>query len=104
MVASKKLGPDFTARYRRKLTMPNSIHRAPRFLIILCAAAALWAIPTTAHAYIDPGAGSLILQVLLGGIAGVLLLLKTYWHRFTGSGGSGKQSEKPPTHKDNPPS
>ncbi|HBK80257.1 MAG TPA: hypothetical protein DDZ83_11425 [Nitrospinae bacterium] len=84
--------------------MPKSTQLASQFLILLCAVAALWAIPTTAHAYIDPGAGSLILQVLLGGIAGVLVLLKTYWRRFTGGGESGNQSEDPPTHKDNSPS
>jgi hypothetical protein len=84
--------------------MPKSTRPASQFLILLCAATALWAIPTTSHAYIDPGAGSLILQVLLGGIAGVLLLLKTYWRRFTGGGGSENQSEDPPTHNDNSPS
>jgi hypothetical protein len=35
-----------------------------------------------AHAYLDPGTGSMILQVLLGGIAGVALAGKFYWRRF----------------------
>ncbi len=93
--------------------MPKAPHRAPRVpssaafgrgLIFLFSVLVLWAIPTAAHAYIDPGAGSLILQVLLGGVAGGLLLLKTYWRRFTGSGGSEGRSEEPPARKDNPPS
>jgi hypothetical protein len=33
-------------------------------------------------AYLDPGAGSMVLQALLGGIAGVLVLLKLYWRRI----------------------
>ena len=37
---------------------------------------------TPAHAYLDPGTGSMILQVLLGGVAGVALVGKLYWHRF----------------------
>jgi hypothetical protein len=37
---------------------------------------------TSAHAYLDPGTGSIILQVLLGGVAGVALAGKLYWHRF----------------------
>jgi hypothetical protein len=37
-----------------------------------------------AHAYVDPGTGSLLLQVLLGGVAGLLLVLKLYWKRLTG--------------------
>ena len=35
-----------------------------------------------AWAYLDPGTGSIILQVLLGGIAGLLLIGKLYWHRL----------------------
>jgi hypothetical protein len=37
---------------------------------------------TPAHAYLDPGTGSMILQVLLGGIAGVAVAGKFYWHRL----------------------
>ena len=36
----------------------------------------------TASAYLDPGTGSIILQVLLGGVAGLLLAGKLYWHRL----------------------
>jgi hypothetical protein len=35
-----------------------------------------------AYAYLDPGTGSMILQVLLGGIAGLALVGKLWWHRF----------------------
>lgn len=35
-----------------------------------------------AYAYLDPGTGSMILQVLLGGFAGVALAGKLYWRRF----------------------
>ncbi len=35
-----------------------------------------------AHAYIDPGTGSMLLQLLLGGVAGALVILKLYWSRF----------------------
>ena len=40
--------------------------------------------PTPAHAYLDPAAGSLILQVILGGVAGLIVLLKLYWQRLRG--------------------
>jgi hypothetical protein len=36
----------------------------------------------TAHAYLDAGTGSMILQLLLGGVAGAALVGKLYWHRF----------------------
>ena len=40
------------------------------------------ALPGRAHAYLDPASGSIILQVVLGGIAGAGLLVKLYWHRL----------------------
>lgn len=33
-------------------------------------------------AYLDPGTGSMMLQVILGGIAAVGVALKLYWHKF----------------------
>jgi Zn-dependent protease with chaperone function len=35
-----------------------------------------------AWAYLDPGTGSMMLQVLLGGIAGALVVGKLYWYRL----------------------
>jgi hypothetical protein len=37
-----------------------------------------------ALAYLDPGSGSMMLQLLLGGIVGVAAILKLYWNSFTG--------------------
>ena len=36
-----------------------------------------------AHAYLDPGTGSILLQMLLGGVAGGIVIIKLYWHRLT---------------------
>jgi len=33
-------------------------------------------------AYLDPGTGSLILQVILGGLAAAAIFLKMFWHRL----------------------
>jgi hypothetical protein len=33
-------------------------------------------------AYLDPGSGSLIIQLLIGGIVGMIFLLKTSWGRI----------------------
>lgn len=35
-----------------------------------------------AHAYLDPGTGSIMLQLLLGGVAGSLVIFKLYWQKF----------------------
>lgn len=37
---------------------------------------------TSAHAYLDAGTGSMLLQLLLGGFAGLALVGKLYWHRL----------------------
>jgi len=34
-------------------------------------------------AYIDPGTGSFILQILIGSLLGSLFVLKIFWHRIT---------------------
>lgn len=36
-----------------------------------------------AEAYLDPGAGSMALQVVLGGVAGLAVIVKLFWHRVT---------------------
>ena len=35
------------------------------------------------EAYLDPGSGSMLLQVLLGGFAGLAVIAKLYWNRVT---------------------
>ena len=42
-----------------------------------------------AFAYIDPGAGSLLLQVLMGGLAGAAVVAKVYWKNLMARLGRG---------------
>jgi len=37
---------------------------------------------SSAYAYLDPGTGSMLLQLLLGGLAGLAVILKLFWHRI----------------------
>jgi len=47
--------------------------------------------------YIDPGTGSLILQILLGGVAGIWMILKLFGQRIKAFlGFSKKEDEKSP--------
>ncbi len=52
----------------------------------------VWLSETQVDAYLDPGSGSMLLQILLGGIAGVAVAGKMYWQRIKArfSGGSKK--------------
>lgn len=34
--------------------------------------------------YLDPGSGSILIQVLLGGVVGLAAILKLYWHKIRG--------------------
>jgi hypothetical protein len=36
------------------------------------------------HAYLDPGSGSFLIQLLVAALLGGLFLLKTYWRKVTG--------------------
>ncbi len=38
----------------------------------------------SAYAYLDPGSGSMLLQLLLGGVTGVVVIVKLYWQRVRG--------------------
>ena len=44
---------------------------------ILCITAS-----SPAYAYLDPGTGSLIIQIVIGAIAAIGVTLKLYWHKF----------------------
>jgi hypothetical protein len=41
-------------------------------------AAVVAAVPTEAHAYLDPGTGSMVLQVIVAGILGAMFTFKSY--------------------------
>jgi hypothetical protein len=46
-----------------------------------------------AHAYLDPGTGSMILQILLGGVAGALVIGKLYWVKLKSLFSSNKKDD-----------
>jgi hypothetical protein len=49
---------------------------------------------SSAHAYLDPGTGSMILQLLLGGVAGLLLAGKLYWQKLVSMLGFKRETVK----------
>lgn len=50
------------------------------------------------EAYVDPGTGSYVLQLIVGGSLGSLFIVKRYWHSvielLTGKKGKDKNSEE----------
>jgi hypothetical protein len=47
-------------------------------------ALAVLATPGVAWAYIDPSAGSILLQLVLGGAAGLFVVVKLYYRKLLG--------------------
>jgi len=35
------------------------------------------------HAYLDPGSGSMLIQIIIGGFLGVGLFVKAYWQKIS---------------------
>jgi hypothetical protein len=65
--------------------MRQDVNRKTRFyrlaepLTLSAIFAAMSAAP--AYAYLDPGTGSMMLQLMLGGVAGAMVVGKLYMHR-----------------------
>lgn len=53
-------------------------------LYFFSALAGTLAFSSPAYAYLDPGTGSMLLQLLLGGVAGALVVGKLYFQKITG--------------------
>jgi len=53
--------------------------------------------------YLDPGTGSVILQALIGGVAGLAVTAKLWWHRVTGIFRRDSRAESP-AEPEGPPS
>jgi hypothetical protein len=55
------------------------------WLVFVCA--------SPAFAYVDPGSGSMLIQMLLGGVAGIAVLLRLTWRRLLSMLGIRRRSD-----------
>jgi hypothetical protein len=46
--------------------------------------------------YLDPASGSMLLQLVLGGAAGVAVAVKLFWRRVVGLLSHHRESDEPP--------
>ena len=73
-------------------SISNSLIVAALLIIVMTGAA---------HAYVDPGTGSYLLQILIAGLLGAAFALKLYWTRIksflSGSrfGRKGRKDDRP---------
>jgi hypothetical protein len=63
--------------------MKSASRRVAKALLLL--ALLLLLLPSTAHAYLDPGTGSYIVQILIGTVLGGLFALGVFWRRAVAS-------------------
>ena len=68
------------------------MHRFGSFIFIVLFLSLI--APSAAYAYLDPGSGSMLLQLVLGGLAGLAVIAKLYWHRLLGLFGMNAQQEE----------
>jgi hypothetical protein len=61
--------------------------------IPILVAVSLLALPRQAHAYVDPGAGSILLQAILGGVATSFALGAAYWRKLRGFFSNNRESD-----------
>ena len=54
------------------------------YFVVLFVAVATFVFPGTSAAYLDPGTGSFIFQIIIAGVVGGLYTIKTYWRNIKG--------------------
>ena len=100
---------------RARRSRPGRTRRSGARLAALgLGTAALASVPDVAHAYIEPGVGSVMLQALVGGAAAGVAAARLYWREIGDfwkrlspgrAAASGKQEERaaPPPRDSEPP-
>lgn len=67
-------------RDNRRQTIISGFWKISEFSLFSCLIVLV--LEQSAYAYIDPGSGSMLLQIILGGIAGAIVAVKLFWHRM----------------------
>jgi hypothetical protein len=57
--------------------------RATTSLLVFVIALVILVAEAPVHAYLDPGAGSMVIQVVLGGAAAIGVLARLFWRSIT---------------------
>lgn len=69
----------FQATTQKRL---NFLKKPALTRILITAVLAIAVFPSNAYAYLDAGTGSMIIQMLIGGVAATLVVSRTHWTRI----------------------
>ena len=69
----------------------DSMKKAPLLIVLYLVCMS----ETRVDAYLDPGSGSMLVQLLLGGVAGAAVIMKLGWERFKDMFRSKSRPSKP---------
>ena len=61
------------------MLVPGSLVKLVSLVVVL-----VWLFPRDAHAYLDPGTGSYVLQLVIAALLGAAFALKVFWLRIKG--------------------
>lgn len=75
---------------------PRGYKRIATIVLAWC----ILSFPQPVHAYVDPGTGSYLLQVLIAGIAAASLSLKLFWGRIRLLFSRSRKETSPPDQDD----
>lgn len=64
-----------------------------RYSYVVLPMLTMFACPSLAYAYVDPGAGSMLLQLVLGGVAGLFVFFRLFKQKILRLFGFGKDDE-----------
>lgn len=62
--------------------MKQGLMNRPAFLLTVGLVTLFMALERPAHAYLDPGSGSMVIQMVVAAVAGALLSLRMFWGRL----------------------
>jgi hypothetical protein len=63
-----------------------------KFSVIAFASFLIVSVASPAHAYLDPGTGAMIVQIVIGAIAGAAMTIRAFWHKISSRFRSGRPS------------
>src|SRR5258706_4396425 len=94
MGVGAQIGVLWATKVRSSIPRPTGVRSLQTVSLLVAAAVLTWTAST--QAYVDPGSGSMLVQLLLGGAAGLVVAVRVYWRRIVSRFRSGSRKSGDP--------